>query len=63
MLKYYRQTEPSGVRELPQSLIDGWTANSNPKLQEWIPVPPQPSPEAVWNNGSWIIPSEPLAAE
>ncbi len=32
---------------------------NNPKLEEWIPAPPKPSPDAIWDNGHWVIPPPP----
>ena len=59
MPNYYNKTNPSDLRDLPQSLIDTWVDVNNPKLQEWIPAPPKPSPDAVWDNGHWVIPPPP----
>jgi len=56
MPNYYNKTNPSDLRDLPQSLIDTWEEANNPKLEEWIPAPPKPSPDAVWDNGHWVIP-------
>jgi hypothetical protein len=59
MPNYYNRTNPSDLRDLPQSLIDTWVEVNNPKLQEWILAPTKPSPDAVWDNGHWIIPPPP----
>ena len=56
MPNYYNKTNPSDLRDLPQSLIDTWVEVNNPKLQEWILAPAKPSPDAVWDNGQWVIP-------
>lgn len=56
MPNYYNKTNPSDLRDLPQSLIDTWVEVNNPKLQEWILAPSKPSPDAVWDNGQWVIP-------
>jgi hypothetical protein len=57
MPNYYNKTNPSDLRDLPQSLIDTWVEVNNPKLQEWILAPAKPSPDAVWGNGQWVIPA------
>jgi hypothetical protein len=59
MPNYYNRTNPSDLRDLEQSLIDTWEETNNPKLQEWIAVPPKPSPNAIWDNGQWVIPRPP----
>jgi hypothetical protein len=59
MPNYYNKTNPSDLRDLPQSLIDTWVEVNNPKLQEWILAPAKPSPDAVWDSGQWIIPPPP----
>ena len=59
MPNYYNKTNPSDIRDLPQSLIDTWVEVNNPKLQEWILAPAKPSPDAVWDNGQWVIPPPP----
>lgn len=59
MPNYYNKTNPSDLRDLPQSLIDTWVEVNNPKLQEWILAPAKPSPDAVWDNGQWVIPPPP----
>lgn len=56
MPNYYNKSNPSDLRDLPQSLIDTWVEVNNPKLQEWILAPAKPSPDAVWDNGNWAIP-------
>ena len=59
MPNYYNRTTPSDLRDLAQSLIDTWEETNNPKLQEWIAAPPKPAPNAIWDNGQWIIPPPP----
>lgn len=59
MPNYYKKNNPSELRDLPQSTIDTWTVVNNPKLQEWIQAPTKPSPNAIWDNGQWIIPPPP----
>jgi hypothetical protein len=59
MPNYYRTSDPTDLRDLPQSLIDTWVEVNNPKLQEWILAPAKPSPDAVWDNGQWVIPPPP----
>lgn len=55
MTLYYHQNTYE-LKELPDELILAWEENSNPKRDNWILVPPKPSNDAMWNNGSWTIP-------
>ncbi len=57
MPNYYNRTTPSDLRDLPQGLIETWIGVDNPKLKDWIIAPAKPSPDAVWSEGKWTIPS------
>jgi hypothetical protein len=56
MPNYYNKTTFER-KDIAQELIDLWTETSNPKLAEYILTPPQPTPDAVWGQGEWIIPA------
>jgi hypothetical protein len=56
MPNYYNKTNFER-KDIAQELIDLWTETSNPKLGEYELTPPAPSPNAVWENGQWVIPS------
>jgi len=43
-------------KDIAQETIDIWVETSNPKLGEYELTPPQPSPNAIWGDGYWIIP-------
>jgi hypothetical protein len=43
------------VKDLDDSLIQGWIDNDNPKIDQWILLPPRPSENHYWNNGEWIL--------
>jgi len=58
---YYRQSDPTDLRDLPQSLLDDWAAAANPKLAEWIAAPAKPAENAIWAAGQWTLPPPPLA--
>jgi len=58
---HYRISDPTDLRELPQSLLDEWAAAANPKLAEWHPAPAKPAENAIWNASEWIIPQPPAA--
>jgi hypothetical protein len=44
-------------KDIAQETIDIWVETSNPKLGEYELTPPQPSPNAIWGSGYWIIPA------
>lgn len=58
MSKYYRISNPDDVRDLGNQMAE-WSTTSNPKADEWLPQPPQPTPESSWQNGQWIEPPPP----
>lgn len=58
MPNYYNKTTFER-KDIAQELIDLWTETSNPKLGEYELTPPQPTPDAVWDKGVWIIPPAP----
>jgi hypothetical protein len=43
-------------KDIAQETIDLWVETSNPKLGEYELTPPQPTPDAIWGPGYWIIP-------
>jgi len=56
MPNYYNKTNFER-KDIAQELIDLWVETSNPKLGEYELTPPAPSPNAVWENGQWVIPA------
>jgi len=54
MTLYYHKDNYE-VRDLADSLIQGWIDNNNPKIDQWVLLPPQPSENHYWNNGKWIL--------
>ena len=52
--QYYRSSNPSDLRDLPQEWIDALIANNNPKKDEWILAPDRPSQNHFWSNGQWV---------
>jgi hypothetical protein len=61
MPNHYRQSDPTDLRDLPQSLLDDWAAAGNPKLADWQPAPAKPAADAVWSAGQWTLPPPPVA--
>lgn len=53
MTLYYNK-DSYEIRDLEDSLIDGWINDNNPKINQWQQLPPRPSNLHVWSNGSWI---------
>jgi hypothetical protein len=56
---YYKINDPSDARAI-EDLILAWQEASNPKVNEWALVPDKPAENAIWNNGSWSIPVQPV---
>jgi hypothetical protein len=55
MLKYYRISDPSDVRDLGDQMA-AWVAAGNPKADDWAVQPKAPSADAVWQDGVWSVP-------
>jgi hypothetical protein len=63
MPNYYRASNPSDFRDIPQEWIDDLILNNNPKKDEWILAPKKPSESHVWQNGEWVeLPATPFTA-
>lgn len=58
MPNYYDKTNFER-KDIAQETIDLWVETSNPKLGEYELTPPQPTPNATWGPGYWIIPPAP----
>ena len=58
MPNYYRISDPSDVRDLGNQMA-AWVAAGNPKADDWAVQPAAPSPDAVWQDGVWIVPPAP----
>jgi hypothetical protein len=56
MPNYYDKTTFER-KDIAQETIDLWVETSNPKLGEYELTPPQPTPDATWGPGYWIIPA------
>jgi len=59
MTLYYNRDNYE-IRDLDDSLVQGWIDNDNPKKEIWILLPPQPSENHYWNNGEWILINSPV---
>jgi hypothetical protein len=55
MTLYYNKNTYQ-LKDLPSELISAWEQADNPKKNEWILAPIKPQENAIWNNGSWLIP-------
>ena len=54
MTLYYHKDNYE-VKDLDDSLIQGWVDNNNPKIDQWVLLPTRPSENHYWNNGEWIL--------
>lgn len=52
-LYYHKNTYE--IKDLDNDLINGWITNNNPKINNWILLPDQPSNNHIWVNGSWVL--------
>jgi hypothetical protein len=59
MTLYYHKDNYE-VKDLDDTLIQGWIENDNPKKDQWILLPPRPSENHYWNNGEWILINSPV---
>jgi hypothetical protein len=59
MPNYYRISDPSDVRDLGEQMA-AWELADNPKRLAWAVQPAAPSPDAVWQDGQWVVPPVPL---
>ncbi len=59
MTLYYNKDNYE-VRDLEDSLIQGWIDNDNPKIDQWVLLPEQPSENHYWNNGEWVLINPPV---
>ncbi len=54
MTLYYHKDNYE-VKDLDDSLIQGWIDNNNPKIDQWVLLPTRPSENHYWHNGEWIL--------
>lgn len=59
MTLYYHKDNYE-VRDLEDSLIQGWIDNDNPKKDKWTVLPERPGNDYYWNSGQWIQYSTPV---
>ena len=56
MPNFYRASNPSDIRNIPQEWIDGLVASDNPKKDEWVLAPEKPSKNHLWEDKQWVLP-------
>jgi hypothetical protein len=59
MTLYYHKNNYE-IKNLDDSLIQGWLEADNPKKDQWILLPPQPSENHYWSSGEWILQAIPI---
>jgi hypothetical protein len=45
------------LRDIPADLLAAWSAEGNPKADEWTVAPPRTSQDAAWVSGQWVTPT------
>lgn len=56
-MSLYYSIDSYELKTIDDNLIEQWKINNNPKYSYYILAPEKPSSEAIWNNGTWIIPA------
>lgn len=59
MTLYYHKDNYE-VKDLEDSLIQGWTENNNPKKDQWLLLPERPSDNHYWVGGQWVETNPPV---
>jgi 1,2-phenylacetyl-CoA epoxidase catalytic subunit len=54
MTLYYHKRNYE-IKDLDDTLIQGWIDNNNPKIDQWVLMPPRPSENHYWTNGAWVL--------
>jgi len=57
---YYRIDNPQFRVDIEDTVVEDWIMANNPKINFWILTPEQPNLNAVWQDGTWIMPSDPI---
>ena len=58
MPNHYNLTTNELVTLAPET-IAAWAAAGNPKANDYAPLPPKPSEDALWQDGQWVTPASP----
>jgi hypothetical protein len=59
MTLYYHKDNHE-VKDLDDTLVQGWIDNDNPKKDQWLLLPQRPSENHYWNNGEWVLINPPI---
>jgi hypothetical protein len=58
MNMFYRVSNPTDVRDMSEQMLV-WRQTDNPKANDWLPQPPPPAANAIWQDGTWALPPPP----
>lgn len=59
-MSLYYNTDNYELKEIDDEVVEGWRLSENPKYSYYLLAPEKPVENAVWNNGTWIVPEIPI---
>ena len=57
-MSLYYNKDSYELKNIDDDLYNEWIINENPKAGVYVLAPEKPSPNAIWNNGSWVVPEQ-----
>lgn len=57
-MSLYYNKDSYELKNIDDDVYNEWIINENPKAGVYVLAPEKPSPNAIWNNGSWVVPEQ-----
>lgn len=57
-MSLYYNKDSYELKNIDDDVYNEWIINENPKADVYVLAPEKPSPNAIWNNGSWVVPEQ-----